>query len=76
MIGFSLVIADSKRDIPVIEPGPLGSHTSALTTKLQEVRHFICQKIEVVFKFIKTEDHLSFAKKLMSSSNLGPYILL
>ena len=38
MIEFPLVIADSKRDMPGIEPGPLGWHNSALTTELQEVR--------------------------------------
>ena len=36
MIGFSPVITDSERDMLGIEPGPLGSHTSALTTELQE----------------------------------------
>ena len=35
---FPLVIADSERDMPGIEPGPLGWYTSALTTGLQEVR--------------------------------------
>ena len=34
-----LVIADYERDMPGIEHGPLGWHTSALTTELQEVRH-------------------------------------
>ena len=38
MIRFPLVIAVSERDMPGIEPGPLGWHTSALTNKLQEVR--------------------------------------
>ena len=38
MIGFPLVIAVSERDMPGIEPGPLGWHTSALTNELQEVR--------------------------------------
>ena len=38
MIGFPLVMADSERDKPGIEPGPLGWHTSALTNELQEVR--------------------------------------
>ena len=37
MIGFSLVKAVSKRDMPGIEPGPLGWQTSALTNELQEV---------------------------------------
>ena len=37
MIGFPLVIADSEPDMPKIEPGPLGWHTSTLTTELQEV---------------------------------------
>ena len=36
MIGFPHVIADSEGDIPGIEPGPLGWHTSALTIELQE----------------------------------------
>ena len=35
---FPLEIADSERDMPGIEPGPLGWDTSALTTRLQEVR--------------------------------------
>jgi hypothetical protein len=35
---FPLVIADSERDIPGIDRGPLGWYTSALTTGLQEVR--------------------------------------
>ena len=39
MIRFPLVIADSERDMPGIEPGLLGWHTSALTTDLQEVRY-------------------------------------
>ena len=34
MIGYPLVIADSKRDMPGIEHGLLGWHTSALTTEL------------------------------------------
>ena len=37
MMGFPLVIADSERDIPGIETGPLGWYTSALTTGLQVV---------------------------------------
>ena len=37
MIGFPLVISVSERDMPGIEPGPLGWHTSALTNELQEV---------------------------------------
>ena len=37
MIGFPLVIADSERDMPGIEPGPLDWHTRALTNELQEV---------------------------------------
>ena len=37
MIGFPLVIAVSEQDMPVIEPGPLGWHNSALTNKLQEI---------------------------------------
>ena len=32
MIGFPLVKADSERDMPGIEPGPLGWYTGALTT--------------------------------------------
>ena len=43
MIGFPLVIAVSERDMPGIEPGPLGWHTSALTNELQEVRLFYGQ---------------------------------
>ena len=31
MIRFPLVIADSERDMPEIEPGPLGWYTSTLT---------------------------------------------
>ena len=38
VIGFPLVLADSKGDMPGIKPGPLGWH-HALTTELQEVRH-------------------------------------
>ena len=38
MIRFPLVIAVSERDMPGIEPGPLGWHTSALTNELQDVR--------------------------------------
>ena len=38
MIGFPLVMADSERDMPGIEHGPLGWQLSALTTELQEVR--------------------------------------
>ena len=37
MIGFPLVIAVSVRDMPGIETGLLGWHTSALTNELQEV---------------------------------------
>ena len=38
MIGFPLyLIADSEWDMPAIEPGLLGWHTSALTTELKEV---------------------------------------
>ena len=40
MIEFPLVIAVSKRDMPGIEPGPLGWYTSALTNELQE----FCEK--------------------------------
>ena len=36
MIRFPLVIAVSERDMPGIETGPLGWHTSALTNELQE----------------------------------------
>ena len=36
MIGLPLVIADSERDMPGIELGPLGWHASTLTTDLQE----------------------------------------
>ena len=32
-----LAVADSERDMPGIEPGPLGWHTSALTTELKGV---------------------------------------
>jgi hypothetical protein len=35
---FPLVIADYDRDVPGIEPGPLGWYTRALTTGFQEVR--------------------------------------
>ena len=38
MTGFPLVIAVSERDMPGIEPGPLGWHTSALINELHEVR--------------------------------------
>ena len=33
MTGFPLVIAESERDMPGIEPGPLCWYTSALTTE-------------------------------------------
>ena len=36
MIGFALVIDYSERDMPGIEHGLLGLHTSALTNELQE----------------------------------------
>ena len=36
--GFPLVIGDSERDMPGIEPGPPGWYTSAISTGLQEVR--------------------------------------
>ena len=32
VIGLTLVVADSKQDMPGIKPGPPGWHTSALTT--------------------------------------------
>jgi hypothetical protein len=35
---FLLVIADSEQDMPESNPGPLGWYTSALNTRLQEVR--------------------------------------
>ena len=38
MIEFPLVIAVSERDMPGVEPGPLGWHTSTLTNELQDVR--------------------------------------
>ena len=38
MIGFPLVIAVSDQDMPGMEPGPPGWHTSALTNELQEIR--------------------------------------
>ena len=41
MIGFPLEIAVSEQDMPVIEPGPLGWHTSALTNELQGVMHVL-----------------------------------
>ena len=42
MIGFPLVIADSKQDMPGIKPGYLGWQTDTLITEevLQEVRMF------------------------------------
>ena len=36
MMGFTLVIADPERDVPEIKLEPLGMHTSALTTELQD----------------------------------------
>jgi hypothetical protein len=39
------VIAVSEQDIPGIEPGLIGRHTSALTNELQEVRQHICVNI-------------------------------
>ena len=36
-IGFPLVIANSKRDMPGIKPGKLGWQTSAQTIELPEV---------------------------------------
>ena len=44
MIGFPLVInviAVSERDMPGVEPGPLGWHTSSLTNELKEVRGYL-----------------------------------
>ena len=38
MIGFPFVIADSEQDMPEIKSKPIGWHTSALTSELQEVR--------------------------------------
>ena len=38
MSRFPLVIAVSELEMPGIKPVPLGWHTSALTTELQEVR--------------------------------------
>ena len=35
---ITLVIAVFERNLPGIEPGPLGWYTSAITTRLQEVR--------------------------------------
>ena len=63
MIGFPLVIADSERDIPGIEPGPLGWYTSALTTGLQEVfvsyyprmDPHICLRTFAIKKLLATE---------------------
>ena len=46
MIGLTLVIAVSERDMPGFEPGPLAWHTSTLTNELQEVRYIqICVQI-------------------------------
>ena len=39
MTRFSLVIGDPEQNVPGIIPGPLGWHTSGLTTELHEVRH-------------------------------------
>ena len=41
LIRFPLVKAVSERDMPGIEPGPLGWQTSTLTNELQEIRLFI-----------------------------------
>ena len=38
MIRYPLVIAVSEKDMPRIEPGPLGWYTSSIITGLQEVR--------------------------------------
>ena len=38
IIEFPLVKADSEQDMPGIKPGPLGWHTSALNSKLQEIK--------------------------------------
>ena len=43
MVGFPLVKADSEQDMPGIEHWPLGWHSTALTTELQEVRKFVNQ---------------------------------
>ena len=45
MIRFPLVIVVSERDMPEIEPGPLGWHISALTNELQEVRQLVGPEI-------------------------------
>ena len=37
MIGLPLVIAVSERDMPGIEPGPLGWHISVLTNEIHQV---------------------------------------
>jgi hypothetical protein len=39
MIGIPLVIVVSERDMPGIEPGSLGWHTSDLINEPPEVRH-------------------------------------
>ena len=46
MIGFPLEIAISEQDMPGIERGPLGWHTSALTNELQEIHNKLARKFQ------------------------------
>ena len=50
MLAFPVVTADSEQDMPGIEPGPLGWHTSTLTTELQQVRQGNSHYAMVEFK--------------------------
>ena len=49
MIGFPLLIADSERDMPGIEPWPLGWYTTALTNELKEVQQGKVEFKQVAF---------------------------
>ena len=48
---FPLVIADSEREMPGIEPGPLGWYASALTTGLQEVNYSF-YSVKLLYNFV------------------------
>ena len=55
MIGFPLVIVDSKLDLPGIKPGPLDWHTKTITLSLDPctVKPGANQSYEVTYMFIQ-----------------------
>ena len=57
IIGFTLVISHSKRDMPGIEQGPLGEYTSTLITELQEVRRKMEDNLNL---FVNERQHQAF----------------